>query len=126
MTDDGERIAFIAECIARVEAYVAGGKDQFFGDGLVQDAVLRRLEILSDACSQLSEPLRSRHPDVPWHGISGFRNVLAHAYRTVDLAIAWDVVESGLPLLRGVIAAERSSTSAASKRSARPETAKQS
>ena len=106
MNDDRENLRFIAQCIDHVDRYVDGNHERFAADEMVQDAVLRRLEILSDACGRLSEQLRERHPLVPWSGVTGFRNVLAHAYHRVDVERAWSVVVKGLPLLREVITAE--------------------
>ncbi len=61
-----QRLQYISDSIAKIEQYTQGGKEEFLRDSMVQDAVLRRLETLADAASKLSEPLKARHPDIPW------------------------------------------------------------
>jgi len=43
--------------------------------------------------------MKSRHPDIPWKGIIGMRNVLVHQYFGLDLGEIWDTVTDDLPLL---------------------------
>jgi uncharacterized protein with HEPN domain len=78
-------LAHIAESIQLIDEYVRGGRPAFFEQLQVQDAVLRRLEILADATAQLGTELKDRHPDIPWREVYGFRNIAAHAYLDVDL-----------------------------------------
>jgi len=106
VNDDREWLTFMLECIERIDGYIDGDVDRFVQDDVVHDAVLRRLEILTDAASHLSEALRERHPEIDWSGITGFRNVLAHAYRRVDVESALRVIETGLPELHTVVDAE--------------------
>lgn len=106
MTDaerERERLRYILESIARIEEYTRGGRDTFFGVPLIQDAVLRRLETLADATHKLSDPLKSRHPQIPWRQVYGFRNIAAHAYERLDLGRVWEIVEKYLPPLKEVI-----------------------
>jgi uncharacterized protein with HEPN domain len=69
-------------------------------DRLVQDGVIRQLEIIGEACRYLSEDLRSHSPDLPWAQIIGLRNRLIHAYFDVNLGIIWDIVQADLPSLK--------------------------
>ena len=43
MKDDRLYLAYIRECIERIEQYTSGGREQFFADTRTQDAVLRNL-----------------------------------------------------------------------------------
>ncbi len=61
-------------CIERIEEYV-DGKEAFYQSTLVQDAVVRNLQILSESSQRLPESIKSSHPEIPWRSISGFRNV---------------------------------------------------
>lgn len=54
--------------------------DQFEGDDLVNDAVLRNLELLGEAAKQIPDSVRQRHPQVPWRRVAGLRDVLSLAY----------------------------------------------
>jgi uncharacterized protein with HEPN domain len=59
---------------------------------MIQDAVIRNLEIIGEAAKALSPEFRSQHPGVPWAGMAGMRDVLIHGYMGVDLKVVWDVV----------------------------------
>jgi uncharacterized protein with HEPN domain len=48
----------------------------------------------------ISEEIVDKHPEVPWSGIIGMRNVIVHGYFKVDERIAWKVVEENLPSLK--------------------------
>lgn len=67
---------------------------------MVQDAVIRNLEVIGEAVKNLSSDLRRRHPAIPWRGITALRNVLIHEYFGVDLEIVWRVVSRRLPTLK--------------------------
>jgi len=60
---------------------------------MIQDAVVRNLEVLGEAVKGLDDSTRSRAPDVPWRRIAGMRDVLIHQYFGVELEVIWRVVE---------------------------------
>jgi hypothetical protein len=64
---------------------------------MVQDAVVRNLEIIGEAVKHVTAHTRAKRPDVPWSAIAGMRDRLIHDYFRVDLNIAWDVVANDLP-----------------------------
>ena len=83
-----------------------GNRATFDRSAIVQDAVLRRLETLADASNKLSDPLKARHPEIPWRRVYGFRNIAAHAYEDLQLHWVWEIVEDYLPVLKAAIEAE--------------------
>lgn len=103
---DQQRLRYIHESITRIEQYTREGEAAFLNDHMVQDAVLRRLETLSDATHQLPDSIKQRHPDIPWAQIRRFRNVAAHDYESLDLRRIWNVVVSDLSPLKSAIEAE--------------------
>lgn len=108
MSRERERryLAHIAESIRLIDEYVRDGHAAFVAQRQVQDAVLRRLEILADATAQLSPELKDRHPDIPWREVYGFRNIAAHAYLDIDLERVWEIVADHLPPLRTAVEQE--------------------
>jgi uncharacterized protein with HEPN domain len=64
--DDKVYLAHIADAIAQVASYTAAGRDDFMRNRMVQDAVLRNLEVIGEATKNLSEKTRSRRPEIPW------------------------------------------------------------
>ena len=100
MRDDRFYLLHVAECISKVEEYVAGGQDSFMETTLIQDAVLRNLQILGESAGRISVEARAKYPDVDWRGIIGLRNVIVHDYLGVTLIRIWEVIEHNLPILK--------------------------
>lgn len=100
MKDDRVYLQYILECIRRIEEDKAVGYDSFIVSHLHQDAVLRNLHTLSETTQRISEPLKTRYPDVEWQKISAFRNVLVHDYLGVDVDRIWIIVNDNIPELK--------------------------
>jgi uncharacterized protein with HEPN domain len=91
----------IRDAIQRVERHLAEiSWDQFWQSELVQDAVVRQLEIIGEATRNLSDDFRQEHSEVAWGEIIGMRNRLIHAYFEVALEIVWEIAHVDLPLLK--------------------------
>lgn len=80
---------------------------EFHRNRLVQDAVLRRLEVIGEAARQLPQQIKDSHSGVPWADIVAMRNRLTHEYFGVLLDRVWNVVRKDLPDLRSKIEAVR-------------------
>ena len=104
MKEDRVYLLHIAEAIASIQDYAAVGKNDFFARKMVQDAVIRNLEIIGEAVKHISPQTRLLAPEVPWQKIAGLRDVLIHDYFGVDLETVWLVVEKRLPPLAQHIA----------------------
>jgi uncharacterized protein with HEPN domain len=59
----------------------------------LQDALIRCLEVIGEASKRLSNELRDQHPQVPWRSMAGMRDLLIHAYDTVDLEEIWEAYQ---------------------------------
>ncbi len=92
----------IAQAIERINTYIQGiGKDAWLGNTLIQDAVIRNIEIIGEA----SHNVQTLHPefarnnaDFPWDDAYWMRNVVSHGYFQVDLDIVWATITSDLPV----------------------------
>lgn len=100
MKDESVYLKHILDAIEKIESYTTGGRKTFFQDTMVQDAVIRNLEVIGEAVRNLSPKFRRRHPEVPWRSITALRNVLIHEYFGVELEIVWRVVKRRLPSLK--------------------------
>jgi uncharacterized protein with HEPN domain len=91
----------IRDAIRQIEEYVAGfSYEQFLGDKRSQDAVIRQLEIIGEATKNLEDEFKQQNAEIPWREIADFRNILAHEYWDVDLAIVWKTVHEDVVLLK--------------------------
>ena len=70
---------------------------------MVQDAVVRNLEIIGEAVKALGSETRSNAPEIPWRRIAGMRDQLIHHYFGVDLNVVWRVVEVEIGPLLAVV-----------------------
>ena len=75
-------------------------EDEFYLDRQVQDAVVRRLEIIGEAVKNIDDDFRNKYPHVPWKKIAGMRDIIAHEYFGVKLDRVWGVVRKDLPHLK--------------------------
>ncbi len=99
--DDVVYLHHILAAISRIQEYLAGVTyDQFIENYLLQDGVVRQLEIIGEATRNISSDFQSLHSDLPWDRMVAIRNRLAHAYFEVNLAIIWDTAQVNLPPLR--------------------------
>jgi uncharacterized protein with HEPN domain len=99
--DDKLYLIHIRECIQRIEEYLgSGGKAGFMASNMVQDAIIRNLQMLSESTMRLSDEMQATHPEVEWYKIRGFRNVLVHDYLGVDLERVWNILENDLSKLK--------------------------
>jgi uncharacterized protein with HEPN domain len=102
--DDRLYLIHISECILRVEKYMGnGGRDGFMQSDIIQDAVIRNLQIMAESATRVSNALQEKHPEVDWFKIRGFRNVLVHDYLGVDLQSVWNILEKDLPKLKSAV-----------------------
>lgn len=71
----------------------------FVNDERTYLAIERLLENIGEAANHVSPSGRARLPGIPWLGIVGMRNVLAHRYGSIDPSRVWKVVSEDLPVL---------------------------
>jgi len=91
----------IFECIQLIEKYVSNiSKDQFYQSVLIQDAVIRRFEIIGEAVKNVSKLFKEQNPNIPWKEMAGMRDVLIHEYFGVDLEDVWSTCVNDLPPLK--------------------------
>lgn len=100
-------IAHMLECIDRVLTYTETGEASFRQSHLIQDAVIRNLQVMAESSQRLSESTKAKSPDTPWRAISGFRNMVVHDYLGLDLDVIWGVVSKELPPLQKALLAIR-------------------
>ena len=98
--DDTVFLRHILDAINKIQEYIKGmNYEGFKASSLVQDGVIRQLEIIGEAANSVSPAFRDRFLDIPWGKMTGLRNRLIHGYFDVDLDIVWSIVQDDLPVL---------------------------
>ena len=90
----------IRDAIERIHRYVEGlDEEAFSGNRLVQDAVLRNIEVIGEASRniELADPdFIAKHREIEFADARAMRNAVAHGYYQVDLGIVWRTVTRNL------------------------------
>jgi uncharacterized protein with HEPN domain len=98
--DDRVRVRHMIDAAADVAQFISGRKRKDLdSDRMLRFAVVRAIEIIGEAATQLSEETRSSAPEIPWRAIIGMRNRLIHASWDIDADIVWKTITERLPPL---------------------------
>ena len=74
---DSIYLIHILDSISKIELYLEGiDKESYDKDTLIQDGVIRQLEIMGEAVKNISKELRKSFAHLPWQDIAGMREKL--------------------------------------------------
>ncbi len=94
----------ISQAALRIRTYMQTiQKGNFIQNQLVQDAVIRNLEIIGEASRNIlrdHSQFAAANPDLPLRSAYEMRNVLAHGYFETDLDIVWQTISVDIPVLK--------------------------
>lgn len=94
-------IADILKSVNKIEEYTKRiNEEEFNKNTLIQDAILRRLEIIGEAVKNLPQEFKEQYTDIPWDRIAGMRNIVAHEYFGVNLKRVWKTLKDDIPELK--------------------------
>ena len=104
--DETVYVRHMLDAIDRIARHVDGrAKADYWGSEMLQDAIVRQLEILGEAAGRISRETCAAHPEVPWPKITGLRHRLIHDYFDVDGNMVWRVATIDVPAVREKILA---------------------
>ena len=111
MSRDPQRVpdylGHILAALRRIERYAAGlDQEGFLASEIVQDAVIRNLEVIGEASRNIERVhpgFAAAHPELPLALASDMRNALTHGYFKVDLPIVWKTDQKDLPPLAATV-----------------------
>jgi uncharacterized protein with HEPN domain len=102
--DETVYLRHILDAIAKVETYLQGVDETAFKQtSLIQDGVVRQIEIIGEATRRLSRSFRIHYPETPWEDIAGMRDKLIHDYFGVDIDKVWLTAIDDLPVLKAEV-----------------------
>ncbi|SRR5258708_23007270 len=91
----------IIESCERIAKYIkAADRDTFENNEELQDAVVRRLEIIGEATTRIPEEVKEQNTEIAWRKATGMRNILIHMYDEVDFDIIWKTITETLPIFK--------------------------
>ena len=73
---------------------------EFVNDLMLQDAVIRRFEIIGEASSKISTDVKNSNPQVQWRLMKEMRNKLIHEYFGVSAITIYSTIKLDLPILK--------------------------
>ena len=83
---DKERLGHVLDCVAFIEKSLNGiSQDEFNKNFILHTAIQKWIEIIGEACYQISRDYKTKHPNIEWEKIQGLRHILVHEYFGVDL-----------------------------------------
>ena len=90
----------IVQAIDRIQRYVVQlDENSFLRNELIQDAVIRNLEVIGEASRNIETrfpEFASAHPELPLAFAYQMRNAVSHGYFKVDMSIVWRTVHGDL------------------------------
>lgn len=66
----------------------------------IQDAIVRRLEIIGEAVKNIPANFKKNHPDIDWKRIAGMRDIIVHEYFGIDLKLIYKIATKNIPDLK--------------------------
>lgn len=94
-------LGHVMDAIEKIEEYITGvDETKFMLTSLVQDGVIRQIEIIGEALRNVSREFREKYSYLPWDDAIGMRDKLIHDYMGVDLEKVWETATLDVPRLR--------------------------
>ena len=94
----------ILDCIRKIGEFSNGlSLKEFKTNELVQDAIIRNIEVIGEASKKISQDTKLTYYKIPWKEISGMRDKLIHDYLGVDVEVVWKTIKEDIPTLEKLI-----------------------
>ena len=104
MLRDQEALIDIQNAAKRIQRYVEGvSREALECNDEKLSAILYQITIIGEATKRLSQEFRQNYPNLPWREMAGMRDVIVHEYDQLDFDVIWNVVDSRLDELLGLI-----------------------
>jgi uncharacterized protein with HEPN domain len=105
--NDRYYIAKILATISEIKEYMDGlDYEDFCKDKKTIAASMWCICQVAEDVGDLSDDLKNKHPEVPWHDIAGFRNRLIHDYGSTDYSIVYQALTQDVNAIEEVLKEE--------------------
>ncbi len=87
----------IEYCGRAINGIVNVSLEEFRSDEGLQDATIRRFEVIGEAVKRIPNGIKERYPNIPWKNAAGFRDTLIYDYREIVIDIVYTTTKEHLP-----------------------------
>ena len=77
--------------------------DEFMDNEMLKRAIGMTVINIGELVKNLTDDFRAEYNSIPWRDISGFRDIAAHKYKTLDMKIVYNTVKYDITELKGNI-----------------------
>jgi uncharacterized protein with HEPN domain len=88
------------QCCLKIKKYADGSDfDSFINDDKTIDAIVRNIEVIGEASTQISPDFKLNYPFVEWNELKGIRNRIVHEYFGIDYEVIWNIIDEEIDVL---------------------------
>lgn len=103
-SDDIIHLNHILAAMEQIDRYTRGmSESEFLSRTMVQDAVIRQIELIGEAASCISVKFRNEHPKLQWAGMADIRKKIIPENFNINFVKVWNAVQDDLPLRKQAI-----------------------
>ena len=104
MSNDIVYLNHIFAAMEQIDRYTRGmSESEFLSRVMVQDAVVRQIELIGEAASCISVEFQNEHPKLQWANMMEIRKKIIPESFNINLANVWNAVQDDLPLHKQAI-----------------------
>ena len=104
MSNDTVYLNHIFAAMEQIDRYTRGmSESEFLSRAMVQDAVVRQLELIVEAAGCISAEFQNEHPKLQWSSMTGIRKKIIPESFNINLVNVWNTVQDDLPLHKQAI-----------------------
>jgi len=94
----------INDSIGLIKKYISKvSQEEFEKNTELQDAVIRRLEIIGEAARRIPRAIKQNNPEIQWEKIINYRDFIVHSYFSASIIRIWNVLTLELDELKNKI-----------------------
>ena len=103
-SDDSVYLKHIVKAIDQIELYTRGmSESEFASRTMVQDAVMRQIQVIGEAASCISVEFQDEHPKLQWDDMTSISKRIIPGNISVNLAKVLNAIQDDLPLHKQAI-----------------------
>ena len=94
----------ILAAMEQIDRYTRGmSESEFLSRTMVQDAVIRQIELIGEAASCISVEFQNEHPKLHWVEMTNIRKKIIPESFNINFASVWNSIQDDLPLRKQAI-----------------------